>query len=143
MYLKENYDRARSHVEPAPISMKMDISPDRKPAKVIERQSSIKDGFLKPCYNLKLVNEEERTLLLINQIVIGKNEDNATDKLMNIIDSKIENGELEKTQEILDKIMKMQITIMGSEPFHVDDGTKEDGTPHRDIRIIETPIPTP
>ena len=37
----------------------------------------------------------------------------------------------------------MQITIMGSEPFHVDDGTKEDGTPHRDIRIIETPIPTP
>ena len=62
---------------------------------------------------------------------------------MNIIDSKIENGELEQTQKILDKIMKMQITIMGSEPFHVDDGTKEDGTPHRDIRIIETPIPTP
>jgi hypothetical protein len=92
MYLKENYDRAKSSVEPAPISVKMDISPDRKPAKVIERQSSIKDGFLKPCYNLKLVNEDERTLLLINQIVIGKNEDNATDKLMNIIDEKIENG---------------------------------------------------
>ena len=66
MYLKENYDRAKSRVEPAPISVKMDISPDRKPAKVIERQSSIKDGFLKPCYNLKLVNEDERTLLLIN-----------------------------------------------------------------------------
>jgi hypothetical protein len=38
--------------------------------------------------------------------------------------------------------MKMQITIMGSEkPFHVDDDTKEDLT--HDIRIIETPIPTP
>ena len=71
----------------------MHISPSKiKP--VVHKQESIKDGLLRPSYNLKLVNVEEQTLLLINQIVIGKGEGegNATDKLMNIIDEKIESG---------------------------------------------------
>ena len=92
MYLKENYERKRRDIEPAPISYKMDISPDRKAPKPLETEKSIKDGLLKPNYNLKLVNEEEQTLLLINQIIVGKNEKSATDKLMNIIDEKIERG---------------------------------------------------